>query len=280
MTTLDDLMILMKRNSDQLATIQKEIKDSKDEIKGYVDEKLNDFRGKFDSIEATVKNQERTINNLQRKILEREIAEKKRNLIFYKVEEQEKSSEELTTGIINLLSMKINSNISSRDIDFIYRIGRKGNTPRPILIGFTSLTLKEHVLKNKGKLVSECLGISEDFPQSIRDKRKEAAPLLKSLYEKGYKVFMKQDKIIVNGENWTMEKLLEVNNSFKKRPASSLTPPEKSQFKKAAQSKTNGELFSTPKANNSPGISIKNYMLPRVLAHADPPKNLDPQDPK
>lgn len=199
-STINDLVALMKIQSTKLDSIQKDIQTSKDEVKEYVDEKLGGFGKKFEEMEMKINHQDEIIGSLGKKLLESEMAVKRRNLILYRIAESEKTQTELMQGVLNLLE-KIIPNINHKDIDFIYRLGKKENNNRPIIVGFTTAIMKEDILRNKSKLKTENIGISEDLPQAIREKRKEAAPIIKALYDKGYKVYMKRDKIVVNGEH-------------------------------------------------------------------------------
>lgn len=269
-TTLNDLISLMKEQTTKLDSIQKDIQTSKDEIKEYVNEKLGSFNETIEHLQQKIQNQDDTICTLQRKVLEQEIAEKKRNLILYNIVENEKSKEELVSSIIDLIGTKLNIDISKKDIDFLYRIGKKNNNKRPIVIGLTTLALKETILRNKNSLNEDNIRISEDFPETIREKRRELTPVVNSLYEKGFKVHMIRDQLIVNGEKWSLEKAIEtVNGLSNKRSSSDLSPPETqptnhkkeklTKLKLPTPSHSTVQHFPNSRSPRTP--SIKNYMF-------------------
>lgn len=202
------------------------------------------------------------------------------NVILYKIYENEKSQEALLGSVSKMLTENVDESITLADIDFLYRIGKKGNEPRPVLIGFTTLLKKEKVMKNKRKLGVLNIGISDDLPLSLREKRKSLTPIVKSLYEKGFKVYIKFDKLIVNGEHCTEQKAKQIlsNTSVNsKRIASPLaagTSSKKHHPSLNVNIQTSNQLSSS-KSPKTP--TIKNYMLPSttsIVKSTTPSKNI------
>lgn len=266
-TTLDDLMKMMKDHNTKLDTIQKDIAESTKEIKQYVDKKLEAFNTSIVTIEEKLSQQETYMNNLQKQLVEREIADKKRNIILHKIAENEKSQDELIDMVLSIFKTKLNLEASKGDVDFVFRMGKKSNTARPILLGCTTLILKENIMRQKNKLIAENIGVSDDFPQIVREKRKTLAPTVKALFEKGYKVHIKQDTMVVNGERWSLEKANEVINSCK-RSSSAVSPIEQDQNQTKKQNNlrinTTGKFKSTqvtPVPSPSTPSSMKQYLL-------------------
>lgn len=272
MATLDDLMKMMTTQNEKLDDIQKEISDSKEEIKNYVDIKLEEYNQTVKSMQIKLQSQEKEITKLQQQFLQKDIEDKKRNVIIHKIPENEKSQEDLINIILNILNTKldIDINISKKDIDFLYRIGKKGSSIRPIVLGFTTLILKETVMRRKRSLEQNNVAISEDLPQAIREKRKGLAPVVKSLFEKGYKVHLKHDSIIVNGERWSVERANEAISSSQsvKRPASTLSPSDNMNLVKKQnniKSKASEKTVSCANKTTTPTTpSVKQYMFPIV----------------
>lgn len=215
MATLEDIAKMMKENSEQLKDIKKEVQESKAEIKKYVEEKLGDIISNINQLEEKVSYQEERLVKIEKRLLDRELADKKRNLILYQINENEKSPVALQETILQLLTENIDHTLSQADIDFVYRIGKKRNEPRPIVIGFTTLTIKQAILKNKGNLSAKSIMLSDDLPDVIRRERRRLSPTVKALFNKGFKVFLKLDKIMVNGEHWSEEKALQVLSESK-----------------------------------------------------------------
>lgn len=266
-TTLQEIMKMLMSTNTKLDSIQKDIKTSKDEIKEYVDEKLAKFDTEIGNLKQKVQGQEDQIHSLETKILEQEIADKRRNIIFFNVVENEKTHAELTNYIANIVREKLNIEITATDVDYVYRIGKKSNDPRPIILGCIRLTLKEEIMRNRKKLASTNIRISEDLPLSIREKRKSMAPIVKSLYDEGFKVHMKHEKIMVDGKECSKEKALEViNKNANKKSSSDMSPIEKENQKKKQirlripASKPGSSPKSTPKS--APPNTIRQFMIP------------------
>lgn len=250
-TTLDDLMKMMKDHNVKFDSIQAEIAKSTKDIQEYVDGKLEGFNKTLTSIETKVSTQEEAICDLQKQLLEREVADKRRNIIFFKIAEEKKSQDELIEIVLSILKSKLNVEASKWDVDFMFRLGKKGSSTRPILMGCTRLMLKENIMRQKNKLIAENIGISEDLPQSFREKRKALAPTVKALFEKGYKIHMKQDTMVVNGEKWSIEKANEVINSSK-RSSSTISPIEPEQHQTKKTNKPHLRINITEKQRKTP----------------------------
>lgn len=269
MATIEDLVKMMRENSDQLKDIKKEIQDSKSDIKIYVEEKLGKIIADVNQLEEKVSAQDERLSNIEKRLIEREIADKKRNLILYKVIEDEKTPNDLQETILKLLTENIDHTIAPTDIDFAFRIGGKKNEPRPIVIGFTTLTIKQAILKNKRNLTTKSIGLSEDLPDIIPQNRKRLSPIVKALFEKGYKVFLKYDKIIVNGEHWSEDKALQELGENKINFKRNGSPLSQAVNQKKKITITKNISFDRKKGPNSPlpkiqSPSMKNYILPSI----------------
>ncbi|XP_064074214.1 uncharacterized protein LOC135193882 [Vanessa tameamea] len=101
-------------------------------------------------------------NNLREKMANIEKYKRKNNIIIHGLNENEKSSSGLMTSTIEKIKNDLNISLESRDIDFIYRIGKKQEKARPILISFINGWRKNELMLNKKKFKDGY--ISEDYP--------------------------------------------------------------------------------------------------------------------
>ncbi|XP_037866492.1 uncharacterized protein LOC119628438 [Bombyx mori] len=106
--------------------------------------------------------------NIQEKqidYLERE--NKRRNLVFFGIEEEGRSYFQLYTKVAYILTMNMKLSCEKYDIENVKRIGRKGNKVRPIIVALTTLGKKIEILKNRKSLASTSYYIQEDYPKKV-----------------------------------------------------------------------------------------------------------------
>lgn len=209
MASVADIEKLLASQTKELETkMLTVVEKAKTEILTSVNQTLSQHAEKFVAIEEK-------IETLTEKDLQDEVEKRQNNVIFYKIAENENSQEALHEAMINMLNEIVGSNFEIRDINAMYRLGRKqeGHV-RPVIIKFVSLLRKELIMKNRKKFTGKNVDIADDFPEEIRKRRKNAAPLIKALKEHGFKASLKVDKIRVNGEIWSWEKANSVVKRF------------------------------------------------------------------
>ncbi|KAK7882754.1 hypothetical protein WMY93_028928 [Mugilogobius chulae] len=88
------------------------------------------------------------------------------------------------------------------ELDRVYRAGKplSGNLerPRPVVVRFLRLKDKMAVLDRAKRLKGTGIFINEDFPETVRQKRKELLPAMKAARERGDVAYLKYDKLIVH----------------------------------------------------------------------------------
>lgn len=278
MASLNEIKALL---DDQTKTLKddfnKKIEESKKEILGTVNAVLGTHAVQIKSLEQKLdglleKEKCRTETELQR-----EINERKNNMIFYKIAENEPSQDSLSEAMLRLLNGEVEDSFEMRDIDYIFRLGKKkeGQT-RPILIRFVSRIKKELIMKNRKKLADKNIDIADDFPAEIRERRKNAAPTIKSLKEKGYAVSLRGDKIRVNGENMSLEKAehlsmgTDESNSAKRLRSPTKSPTETSVSVQSKEPSKKPPPLKLPK-NQASGSTITNFFSsPKTTALKSP----------
>lgn len=249
MASISDIEKLLKTNNEVLRT----------DIKTDID---NANKIVIDAIGETLTQQQEQLNKLQKKItqmeakeqirdekdLQREIKSRQHNIILNKVAESEKSQEMLLKNILELLIEATGKDIEPRDIDYIYRLGKKRNdcAPRPILIRFISQHLRNTIMQKFKFFNSKGVEIFEDFPKEIKEKRKTLFPLAKKIRENGLNALVKIDKLHVNGEIWSIAQAQE----FLDDPQGEVQ--ETAQNTQNIQERTKGKRGRPSPSNKSP----------------------------
>lgn len=136
---------------------------------------------------------------------------------MYKFPENETNSTELEENVIQLLNEKSGVNISSNHIESVFRMGKKtenSTKTRPVLISFLSLKIRNLFIQKTKKFVEAGFGLAEDFPKEVSEKRKMLLPVVKALKKENLRVVLKREKLLVEGEEWSLER---VEEEMKKR---------------------------------------------------------------
>ncbi|XP_028519031.1 protein unc-13 homolog C-like [Exaiptasia diaphana] len=125
------------------------------------------------------------------------------NLLFYNIPEEEdeaRNSKSLIEGVIEDIGL----DVSLIEIDRAHRIGKKtSGKPRPIVSKFLRYQDREEVRRNAYKLKGSKVGIAEQFPKEIAEKRKELYPIYKKAKSEGKKARMIKDQLYVEGQRYT-----------------------------------------------------------------------------
>lgn len=233
MATLDDIMKLLQKNTtsmndgfkdmkEEMSQLKTDMKDFKTEIKKTVDDSLKTTNDKVQMLETKLQEKEEEIQTLRK---ESDIQKRQNNLLLFNVPENEVSIHDLQITVVNLVRRVLNIPFSEADLNDVYRIGRKHDKIRPILVSLVSHIKLKTLLANKHSFKNENVGVSQDFPKSVNDERKRLQPMVTALNQSGKKAVLRTDQLIVDGVKWdrtTIEdELLKFN--AKKR---SRSPPE------------------------------------------------------
>lgn len=213
MASIEEIEKLLKTNNELLrADIKTDINAANKEVLEAIESTLTLHQDQIKNIQEKLKRLEESEYNRAENELQRETRERRNNIILNKIEESEPSQEKLFEGILKLLNEATPENtIEKRDIDYLYRLGKKKNdgSRRPILVRLISLNTKNSILKNFQFFKNKNIEIFEDFPKQIRDRRREIMPIMKILKEKDMKATIRVDKLIVNGELWSLARAQE-----------------------------------------------------------------------
>lgn len=193
--TNEDLFNLIKSENQVLKT---EIANVKNEIKS----ELDILKIKNEYLEK--ENQE-----LKRQILFLERRQKKYNVIVYGIEGDEQLTDNKTLAVLNEV---LNIPCNNKDLRDIRRIGKKvAGKPRPVQIEVINYNLKKEILnKSKEKqaeLKENNIFFTSDYASEDYKERKLLSQFLKAAKEKKYKAKIENNKLVVDGKEYTCNQL-------------------------------------------------------------------------
>ncbi|CAF4921294.1 unnamed protein product [Pieris macdunnoughi] len=76
-----------------------------------------------------------------------EDGKRKNNLVFFGIHENQQEEPNLLTHILKLINNSTGLSLDPKELSSAYRLGKKSENPRPVLVNFTSLWRKYEVLK-------------------------------------------------------------------------------------------------------------------------------------
>lgn len=242
--------------------MQKQRKDM-DKIKDTIIQDINK------NIDSKFENMEVNFNILERKIEEQQISIdrieqhlKKKNILFFGIEETEKSYGELEGNILEIITKNMNIPCERRDIEFVTRIGKKTGQIRPIALTVCSMGLKIQILKNKKYLNESNIYIKEDYTPKILQKRKELQDEFRARKEQGENVVLRYDKIITFNKKYqnpvTSASTIQGTSYARNNKRKPVSPPELETLPKTPQR----NVFQSAKKNKT----IDSYMKTRPIS--------------
>lgn len=147
------------------------------------------------------------ILNLTSKTTSLDFHSRKRNVVIYKVAETERSNYELFKMTHNLVKNTADTRFKESDIDQVCRIGKKGPSPRPILLTLTRVHSRNQLLNRSKSFINKRMRIEEDLPRHILLARKHMYKLAEHLKKEGKRAVFRRDKFIVDEVEWSAERI-------------------------------------------------------------------------
>ena len=205
-----------------------------------IDEKFTVLEEKYQILKEKNEIQEKRIQFMERQA-------RQRNIIFFGIEEDETSYLNLENNILQFIKEKLTLKLDCRDIQELKRVGKKDVKPRPLIVTFSTLGLKISILKQKRLLKDTQYYLNEDYPKYVLEKRKELQEEAKREREKGNKVTIKYDKLVISKSNnkRTLESSPELDpNSQEININSTIRASKKNKIKQSNPSKTRSSSVS------------------------------------
>ena len=153
-------------------------------------------------LEKRDRDKDRRLNDIAQQIAELDINLRKHNIL---IEGVPQTQGENTLNIAMDVLALICPNITPTNIDVVYRVGNPNVSNRPILVNFTTRSLKEQVMRNKvnlrGSQNMKNVWINEDFNQTtcIRKQKSEARNVENLARRKGQTIQQKGTGVVLNG---------------------------------------------------------------------------------
>lgn len=201
MEELSQLIKAMKSElSEKFTAIESRINDSEERITSQITTHINQ---KFDYLCKDIEHLRSELENQGKRLSFIEKQNVQRNLVFFGIEESEKSYFQLQENILNIINNKLKIKTDVLEIQSVKRFGSTGKKPRPISITLSTLGKKIQILKNKKFLEGSNMYIQEEFPKKVLEIRKELKIKQKLETEKGNTAYLKYDKLIIKDKKET-----------------------------------------------------------------------------
>lgn len=212
-----------------------------------LEEKFSRLEQKYECLKSRVENQEQRLYYLERQA-------RQRNLVFFGLEEHEKSYSNIENIIIDFVHKYFTLKIDSRDLQAIRRIGKKSDKPRPIVVTFSTLGKKIDILKNKGVLKNSMYYIKEDFPRSVLQIRRDLQEQVQAERAKGNKAVLKYDKLVILKNNTAPPQNNNKKRNLSKSPENNSTSSSNKNIQRLQANKKN-KMVATHTTQRSSSFS-------------------------
>lgn len=198
----------------QKVNMQDMKEDIKNTINNNINEKFKHIETKYEQLEQNLEKQKTAIDNLER-------FKRRKNLLFFGVEENENNYFGLEKTILDIIRNALKISCENNCIEYVRRLGKKGEKTRPVIVTLLTMGLKIKIQQNKKKLESTTYYIKEDYPIDVLNKRKALQLEVEKQREQGKKAIIKYDKlIIINNTNNQKYSIMLQENHNKKRSLS------------------------------------------------------------
>lgn len=244
---LHELRLQIRSDNNVTSTEQEERITSS--INKNIDEKFNFLQKEIEELKQTSKEHEDRLALVEKQI-------RANNVIFFGVEEGEKSYEDLEQKLISIIN-RMGVKCEKSSLEVVRRMGKPTNGKvRPINTTLTTYGMKLSILKNKKKLENTRIYIKEDFPPQILEVRKSLQEQLKKEREEGRIAYIRYDKIVVKEPNenkrdaTSKKRELEISPPHDTLKLSGNNPESSARYQKSKKNKISTESQS----------SMKNYV--------------------
>lgn len=199
---LRDMEAMLDRKNQIL---EKKINNNTDTQMAALHNQIVEITKDNETTKSTVKVHEERLVNIEKKNNTQDSIERNSNIIIYGV--QENNYGEVLRKIIEILKELV-PETTKYHIKGLIKLSKGGwNTNGPIKVNLISNILKNDIMRSKHKLQGRELRIAEDLSIENREIRKKLAPYSLAEKNKGNKVFMRKDTLVINGRTWTLNEL-------------------------------------------------------------------------
>ncbi|XP_020903896.2 protein unc-13 homolog C [Exaiptasia diaphana] len=208
---LYNLVLEMNKKLDKLEGIERHVKRINKDIRDLknscqyahdsieeVQKEQNKYKGKMKALEERLEKIEDENKKIKQSTVNLRARSMRNNLLFFNIEEKDQENcEDEIKNIVEQIGMEP----WTVEIERSHRMGkRREEKPRPIVAKFLRWQDKERVRKSAYKLKGTKIGIAEQFPMEIEEKRKELYPILKLAKKEGKKAKIVRDQLFIDGQ--------------------------------------------------------------------------------
>jgi ribA/ribD-fused uncharacterized protein len=157
----------------------------------------------------------RTVNDLQKKVVNLECHSRRDNLIFGGIKEPEEENKIACENA--LLDILKDAGIMHVKFERVHRLGVKDRKnrgePRHVIAKFSSYKDREQVWQSRFDISKSCktnnIWIMQDFPEEVKSKRQTLMPALKAALRSPHvkKASLQVDKLIIDSKPYTVESM-------------------------------------------------------------------------
>ncbi|CAB3252892.1 unnamed protein product [Arctia plantaginis] len=167
---LKELRLDIKRDTEEsLLNLETSITSK---INDKIDQNFNFLQRELEQIKETNSKHDKRISAIE-KI-------RQRNVIFFRVQEREKSYQELEGTVLQTIKDELKLECDRKELETVQRVGKYlKDKVRPIVVTFTTYGRKITILKNKKYIQTKTIYMKEDFPPQILETCKELQEQLK-----------------------------------------------------------------------------------------------------
>ena len=253
---MEEIAKMLQNIQADIANSKKEMKEMehniKESINKNIDEKFLFFETKTKQLETKIEQQQKSIEILDKQL-------RKKNVIFFGIEEKEKGYENLLSIVLDIINNIMKISCQKWEIEHVNRMGKISGKVRPVVVTITTTSRKIELLKKKKSLDGTNIYMKEDFSPSVLQKRRELQEDLKREREAGKKVVLRYDKIVTLKTQKSEANIPTEKNTNKR--FMSMSPEETTN--ETSKDYNNEKIKQVPKRNKPQ--SITSFLRPPQL---------------
>ncbi|KAG5887110.1 hypothetical protein JTB14_000743 [Gonioctena quinquepunctata] len=181
--SINDVYLLLKGVNENLSKRIEVLEATTRSLTTVLQEEVETIRNKVEILE-------KENISLKNQLSKFEKQQKLNNLVIYGIEENQNENQEI---LINKFSELATT-----------KLGKKAGHNRPILISLSSQIRRQEILRNARKLKGTKIVITEDLTNGELEERKILLGALKEAKSNNKTAFLKRNKLIVEGESYTV----------------------------------------------------------------------------
>lgn len=232
MATLDQIKLLFQESNakmdknaaavdDGFKSLREEMKEFKEDVKKTVEESLKHTNERVELLECKLKEKDAEILSLQRDL---ELHKRKNNLVIFGLQEDRNDELCLAATVANLFQKVTSVIFGPNDFNDVFRLGKRNEKCRPIVVSLLSYTKLRAVLGKKHLFKQQNITVSPDIPKDVMQERKRLQPMITALNNTGTRASLRLDEVFVNGKKLSKEEVEEEMQKFRTSSKRSRSP--------------------------------------------------------